>query len=269
MARRFATTEPAGFFEHLQNIAIAHLGPPKLQAHVLNRLLQCQIGHECAHHATQGCHTHLLGPLLDDREQQFVTVEDPALPVTHDNAVAIAIQCYPIVSPKPLHQLHHGLRSSRTDVFVDVEAIGLVAHGNHFRAQLMKNVGRHMIGRPMGSIDHQTKASQAEPKWKGALAEFDVATGRIVQATGLAQHVRICADQWTVERGLDLELNRIGQLLAMAIEKLDAVVFKRVVRGADHDACGQPQRLGQIGNRRSRHGPCQDNIDASTGKSGL
>src|SRR5262249_46658788 len=52
--------------------------------------------------------------------------------------------------------------------------------------------------------------------------------------------------------GLDLALERLGELLAAAREHLDAVVLERIVRRADHEAGVEPHRARDVGRRRRR-----------------
>ena len=47
-------------------------------------------------------------------------------------------------------------------------------------------------------------------------------------------------------------LQRLGELLAAAGKHLDAVVFERIVRGADHDARVETHRARHVGCRRRR-----------------
>ena len=59
-----------------------------------------------------------------------------------------------------------------------------------------------------------------------------------------------------------LPLGLVGQLVAVGIEELDAVVGVGVVRGRDHHAEVGPQRAGQHGDRRRRHRPEQEHVHA-------
>ena len=45
----------------------------------------------------------------------------------------------------------------------------------------------------------------------------------------------------------------VRQFIAKAIEELDAVVFKRIMRGRNHDACVHMMGPRQVGNGRSRN----------------
>ena len=65
----------------------------------------------------------------------------------------------------------------------------------------------------------------------------------------------------------DLLFDRVGQLVALFVEDLDAVVLVRVVRGGDHDARIRAFEHGQVRDRRSRqhterHHVAADGADA-------
>ena len=66
-----------------------------------------------------------------------------------------------------------------------------------------------------------------------------VAIGQLVGCGAAARH-----------EGLDLVLDGVGQLEALAVEDLDAVVLRRIVRGGDDDATIAMQLAGEQGDRR-------------------
>ena len=67
------------------------------------------------------------------------------------------------------------------EAVVDVEAVGRAADALHLGAQLVEHVGRHLVGRAMGRVDHQLQVAQGEVVGEGALAELDVAAGRYIE----------------------------------------------------------------------------------------
>jgi hypothetical protein len=72
-----------------------------------------------------------------------------------------------------------------------------------------------------------------------------------------------------VEAGLDLQLDRVGELGARCREELDPVVFKRVVGRRNHDAHLQAQGAGQVGNGRRRQRAGQVDVDTRRRKARL
>src|SRR3546814_2435041 len=65
------------------------------------------------------------------------------------------------------------------------------------------------------------------------LAGLDVAADRVAGAGCLAQLFGRHGAERIVERGLDRQLRRVVELLALGREELDAIVVMRVVRGGD------------------------------------
>ena len=65
---------------------------------------------------------------------------------------------------------------------------------------------------------------------------------------------------------LDLALGLVGELVAVGVEQLDAVVGVGIVGGRDHDAEVGAQRAGQHGDRRRRHRPQQEHVHADGGE---
>ena len=62
----------------------------------------------------------------------------------------------------------------------------------------------------------------------------------------------------SVEQRLDLLLRGVGELVPVAVEELDAVVLRRVVRGGDHDAEVEREQR----DRRGRQHSGQDGVSA-------
>ena len=113
----------------------------------------------------------------------------------------------------------------------------------------------------MGAIHRDFQARQAGVGGHRALAEFDVAASGVHDALGLAQGVGFGGGQRLFQQFLDVLLDRVGQLLAIAGEELDAVVVIGIVGSADHDAGAGVQGAGQVGDARRRHRPQQGDVD--------
>ena len=71
-----------------------------------------------------------------------------------------------------------------------------------------------------------------------------------------------------VERALDLQLDGVGELEAVAAEELDAVVAVRVVRRAEHDAEVEAVALDQQRRARRREHAAQQRLAARRGDAG-
>ena len=90
----------------------------------------------------------------------------------------------------------------------------------------MKHRGRYLIRRAVRAVDHNLQSTQRQLGGKRALAKFNVATGRIVQAFSFAQFTGRHATQTAIKLGLNAQLGIVGEFVAVAVKKLDAVVGK-------------------------------------------
>ncbi len=92
------------------------------------------------------------------------------------------------------------------------------------------------------------------PRGNEALAIFDVAAQRVVNAHRLADRVGGRADVLDLaaeHQALDLVLDLVVELVAVGAEELDAVVVIGIVRGGDDDAGVGAQAAGDIGDARA------------------
>ena len=153
-----------------------------------------------------------------------------------------------------------------TDLRVDIEPIRFVADSDHFGTEFVEHRRRDVIARPMRTIDDDLQALEVELVGEGALAEFDVATGGVVEPERLAKVLRLHASDSLVHRTLDRMLDGVGQLGTRGGEELDAVVFERIVRCADDDACRESQRARQIRDRGRGQRPGEIHVDAGGGE---
>ena len=112
---------------------------------------------------------------------------------------------------------------------------GLDADLDHLGAQLPQHIGRHLVAGAVGAIDHDAQAVEADVARQRALGELDVALLRALDALGAADAVG--GDQQVagsdIDQRLDLRLGLVGELVAVGIEQLDAVVLRR--------DCGRPR----------------------------
>ena len=121
----------------------------------------------------------------------------------------------------------------------------------------------------MGRVDDDLQALERQLAAESAFAEFDVAPACVFELARLAQIGRIDPLRGLLQRGFDLLLPGVGQLLATRREELDAVVGEGVVRSADHHAQAQPQRAREVGYARRRQRASHQHIDPGRGETGL
>ncbi len=111
---------------------------------------------------------------------------------------------------------------------VDVAAVGLDADLDDLGAQLPQRFGRHLVAGAVGAIDDDAQAVEAQVLRQGALGELDIALLRAFDARGAADAVGggQQAGGVGVDQILDLPLHLVGELVAVGIEQLDAVVVE-------------------------------------------
>ena len=162
------------------------------------------------------------------------------------------------------------LGRGRAAILVDVEAVRIDADLDHIGAKLPQRLGRNLVGRAVGAIDHRPDAVEAEVLGQRALGELDIALARAVDAgrpadlLGRGEQLGHVAEHQL----LDLELGVVGELVAVGPEQLDAVIGEGIVRGGDHHAEIGAERAGQHGDGRRRHRPEQEHVHADGGEAG-
>jgi hypothetical protein len=162
-----------------------------------------------------------------------------------------------------------GFRVNGPRHVVDVEAVRMHADGLDVGAELVEHMGGDLVGRAVRAVDHDFHPAQIERGGKGALAELDVAPGRVVDASRFSELRRFLAADFPAEALLDFRFDGIGQLAAVGRKELDAVVFVGVMRRADDHASLQPQGAREVGDRRSRQGPGEHHVHPGRGESRL
>ena len=123
-------------------------------------------------------------------------------------------------------------------IAVDVEAVGLIKEHVRVRAQRRKEAAGRTAGRAVGAVHGDVQPFQRIGN--GADQMVDIVLDHLLAHVGdLADGFRRGGRRRSdLAKGviLDAFLQSVGQLHALAAEHLDAVEFRRVVRGGDHDA---------------------------------
>ena len=95
---------------------------------------------------------------------------------------------------------------------------------------------------------------------EGALAELDVAPGRVRVAFDLAKLRRADRDHRFVHGQFDGVLDLVRKFGSFGGKKLDAIVFERIMRSADDHTGAGARGAREIGDSRCRHRPEQANV---------
>src|SRR5690606_21021075 len=175
-------------------VTLQHLGHdvavPDLCTHewdfaFLQRQLKPQVAHQGTNDAT--LETPTLLQIGRDHIEQLVAVDQSTGVINHHHPVAITIEGDAKIGTVFEHCLLQLSDMGRADIGVDIEAVRLRTDDHHFGSQLPKHAGRYLVGRTVSAIDHQLEAGKVGTGRHAALAELDIAPGRVVNSRSLAQ----------------------------------------------------------------------------------
>ena len=203
-------------------------------------------------------------------DEDVVAVDDLALLVDAEAAVGVAIMRDAEVRAVLEDSLLQGLEMRRAAAVVDVRAIRQRVDDLDIGTEAAQDFRHCLVGSAVGTVEHDLDAVEA--LLAGREHEFHVLVEKVRAvldvADVLCRRARVVVVRLElVHDGLELILDGIRQLVAIAAEELDAVVVERVVRGRDDDA-----RLGlvlarEVGDGRRRddareHGAAACRADA-------
>ena len=161
--------------------------------------------------------------------------------IRDSDAVGVAVVRDAHVGARLGHERAQRLEMGGAALHVDVGAVEVLVDRNHLGAQTAQRLGAGHAGCAMACVERHLEAREVD-----ALAGHRGHRVRDVQLAGVVhrqRHAHLVAVRQLVRRraarrqiSLDLVLNRIRQLEALAVEQLDAVVLGRVVRRRDDDA---------------------------------
>ena len=207
--------------------------------------------------------------MTGDDVQQFVSAQHFAFVIRQDQTIAIAIESHADVGLMLLDFGDQQLGAGGAAALIDVEAVGRSARHDDLRPELLEDPGSDVIGGAVGAVQHHPQPLQTEPPVHGGLAELDVAPSCVGDARCLAQPVRFHADHLQLQMRLDLRFQIVPNLVAVAVEELDAIVAVGIVRGADDDSGIGAQGAGEVGDGRRRHGANQADVGAGGNQAGF
>ena len=207
-------------------------------------------------------------PAFGDHRHELVAVDHVAALVDDDQPVGVAVERDADVGADLAHLGRERRGLGRAAFLVDVEAVRLDADLDDLGAQFPQRFRRDLVGGAVGAIDHHAQAFERKIARQRALGEFDVAVLHAVDALGAAEigGVRELLAEIAVDQFLDLQLDLVGQLVAVRAEQLDAVVVVRIVRGGDHHAEIGAHRARQHRHRRRRHRAGEQHVHADRGE---
>ena len=187
-----------------------------------------------------------------------VAVDRLAALVHRQHPVAVAVEGHPQVTPLAGDDLLERAQVGGAAADVDVRPVGLVADRDHFRAELLERLRRDRRVRAVRAVDGELQAGEI-----AAEALHDVADVARADHLEVVDAPFLLAAGRRLEQGLDLLLGRVRELPAVAVEELDAVVLRRVVRGGDDGAeIEREQRDGRRRQDACEHGMTARRRDA-------
>ena len=227
---------------------------------------------EVAHDGHNGRIAGQLALFLHGQRQNgddLVSIDLGARLVDGETAVGIAVKGHADVGLLAQHQRLEMIEVGGADTVVDVEAVRLGAGKDALAAKAAEYPAGRFARSTVGAVKHD-----AQPRQVGVQLTDDMLhiVDRSDLAAGDAADIVITFTAAVFDLRLDLILDIVGQLEAVAIENLDAVVLHRVVGGRDHDAGVGAVELHKIGNSRCRHNTQQNGVGtrrADAGGKGL
>ncbi len=220
-------TEPPNLAQHAEHVAVTDLRAFEFDALLAQRHFEPEIAHHGSHHRTLQ-RSGALARCRDDVDE-LVAIDDAAETVDHDEAVAITIERD---ARGRAHTRHGELQQAgrgRTAAVIDVAAIRRAADGNDFGAEIRERARHHLVTRAVRAIDHQLHSFERHALGQRLDAEVLVVAARLVDARGAPEIHRRTRDRAAVELRLDGFFDLVGELAALGVEKLDAVVVVEIV----------------------------------------
>ena len=227
---------------------------------------------EVAHH---GGHDGVLGQasaaLHVERAHglDHVTVDLGAVGRHEHHAVGIAIVRHADVRAAFAHKLGKRLEMGGTAVHVDIGAVEVLVDRDDLRTQAAEGLSARERRGTVPRIERDAHAREVKALREHALNRMlDVDLAGLVNGKGnahlvarkhrggvLAFRALFGSSSSTLEAALldellDLVFHLVGELIALGVEELDAVVLRRVMRSGDHRAAVGVQLAHEQRNRR-------------------
>ena len=225
--------------------------------HLDAALAQGELETDVAHHRRDDAVAEQLAPGLHvtgAHQQHCVAVDDAALGIDQDGAVAVAVERHTDTARLLDHRALQVLRMRRAAIEIDVAAVGRRAQQVDVEAQLLEQPRRHRRRRAVRGVDGDPEAAEPLRLRQRQAGVRDVGVDDV---SAFDRNVRGAADAPALvgDDRFDLALERFAELLAAPGEHLDAVVLERIVRGRDDQAGVVAHLAGDVGDGRRRQHP--------------
>ena len=255
MPRLFAA-EPVIVRPHVfQNVAVANRRDFATQAQLLQSLAEADIAHDCGDDGFIGQRADFEHQLRADNHD-VVAVDNVAALVNAKATVGVAVvrNANRRVIAQDFKPQRFHVRGAA--IVVDVDAVWLIAEQNQLRAQPLQNRRHSFVSRAVRAVQYNLHAveafggrvhDEAYIVLQKILSTFDMPDALARRSLEVLARLHIAHDL------LNLVLDLIGKLVAVAAEKFNAVVPEGVMRRADNYARRRMKFPCQVSNSRSRN----------------
>ena len=246
MAGRLAADEVVVLLHVLVDIAVAHGGLFIADAQTVQRLIQAEVGHDGGDHGVGG----ELAPLLHvagHDEHDLVAVHHLAPLIHRKAAVGIAVEGEAHVHVVLTDILLQALDVGGAAAGIDVDAVGLGVDDAGLGPQGVEHGAADHPGAAVGAVQRHLALVEGAGGQAGEVADVAVAAG--IEVHGAADFILGGPGnlgQVAVDVALDLVLEGIVHLLALAVHQLDAVVIIGIMAGGDHHAAVEALGAGDV-----------------------
>ena len=237
MAGLFSSQRCAGGQHLFEDVLVADGGAQHSDPRALERGFQAHVGHGRRHDRGVGQQA-ASGEVAGREQQDGVAVDDVAVRIGKHGAVGVSVEgnSHRGVVLDDLGGDGRGIE--RAAVLVDVAAIGRGVSEDDCAGEFREELGRDGAGCAVGAVDDDALAVEREAGDGGEqganiLGAVGFVDGRFEIRGSRFEALRFEA---TEDLGFDGEFGRVGQLVAIGAEELDAVVDPWIVRGGDDDA---------------------------------
>ena len=221
-------------------------------------MLEAEVAHQGADDLA--AHRPVGKTVLGDHIQEPIAVDQLPFAIDHQHTVAVAVEGDAQIGVFLQDRSAQGLRVGGADIAVDIETVRIGTDADDLGAELLEDIGRRVVGRAIGAIDHDLETAKVHARRNGALAELDVAPVGVVDPLHLAERGRVDGAQRPLEFRLDCFFDVVRKLIAIGREELDAVVLIGVMRCGDDDTGRGAKGPCEIGHTGRGHRPEQPDV---------
>ena len=266
VAGLFATERISPCIERLQHVAVADLGIDNVDAGVVHRPPETEVGHDGDDDRITSESAAGLGVECAHGDD-LITVDQTTIGVDREEPVCVTVEGDAEVGAALDNSGLQRRWMGRPTPVVDVGAVGSGMEHRHVGTEANQRPVGDVVRRTVRRIGNDDESGEAAPLEAGDNA-VDVRLGCDVMGVHDRRNRLDLGSPQRVETGLDLVLHPITELRPTGGEEFDAVVVPRIVRRRDHRS-GNLMIGTPSGDCRSRHNAEIDGIAARGGDTSM